>query len=124
MPSRGATYLVTLLSVLSKTSVALVLRFSLTTIRPVAGFKTVLQSVRNRTSCSSVRWPRHHCAQTRSYSWPATGCHSSRPTLKMARTPGLPCSAAVNLAMGSTTSTCSETRRSRPSVTLPILFAV
>lgn len=119
--SKGWTDLVTLLSVLSNRSTPLVLRFSLTTITPVSGVRTDLQTCRYCTICSSLRWPRHHCVQIRSYVTPSRGCHSSRPQLKMCRTPVLPFKASVNLAIGSTTSTCSATRSRTPSVTLPIL---
>lgn len=99
----------------------LVLRFSFTTIRPLSSRSTSPHRRRYCTSCSSVRWPRHHWFHIRSYATPAGGCHSSSPTLKMLRTPRRAFSFDVNFAIGSTTSTCSATSRRRPSVMRPML---
>lgn len=117
------TDLVTELSTSSNSSSPVVLLFSLTTIKPPSGFSAALHRCRNATSCSSVRCTTHHWIQMRSYCTPAAACQSSSPMLKMLRTPGLPCSAAVNLAMGSMTSTSrAMPSRRRPSVTRPMLW--
>ena len=116
------TYLVTLLSTLSNRSLSAVLLFSLSTITPLS-FNTDMHLLKNRISCTSVKCPTHHCTQTRSYCTPSVGCQSSSPMLKMLRTPDFPRSPAVNLAMGSMTSTCvAMPSRRRPSVTLPMLI--